>query len=103
MDNLLFDPAQEKAHLSAAIGAVYKHWRTAQMAQAYVELVHAVAGAELALSVLESQHTLQGIGFGVHILGLQCLTMVAHEEIARVERFALALVEKERAAHPYVH
>jgi hypothetical protein len=103
MEKLLFDPAQEKNFLSAANGAVYKHWDAAQMGQAYVELVQAVVGAELALAVPESQHATYDIALRIHVLGLRCRTMVAREEIARVERFALALVEKERAFHPYLH
>jgi hypothetical protein len=103
MDEQRFDPAQERDALSAAIGAVHTHWGTAQMSHAYVALVHAVARAKLALSVLEPQHATYDTALRIHVLGLRCMTMVAQEEIARVERFALAVVEKERAFPPYLH
>jgi hypothetical protein len=45
----------------------------------------------------------KGLAFKVYVMGLASLVMVAREEIARAERFALALVEKEAAARPFLH
>ncbi len=72
------------------------------MAQAYTDLHAAVARAEQALSVLAEQQDRRGIAFKIHVLGLASLVMVAREEIQRAERFALAVGEREAAAHPFL-
>ena len=97
--DLPYDPAQEKERLSAALSAVYKHWGTAQMAQAYLTLVQAIARAELALAVVPVQET-QERTFTVQVLGLDGMIQYAREELARIERSAPALVGKKRAKLP---
>jgi hypothetical protein len=42
MTELRYDPAQENECLSVALRAVYQHWGTAHMAQAYRTLVQAL-------------------------------------------------------------
>jgi hypothetical protein len=66
-------------------------------------LVQAVAHAEQALSHVQPFYNTGDTAFQVHVPGLGCMRMVAREEIARVERFALALIEKQAAAHPFLH
>jgi hypothetical protein len=73
------------------------------MAHAYEALVQAIAHAEQAQAVLDPLQNTQGHAFKVHVLGLGPMILYAREELAQVERFALALVEKERATHPYLH
>jgi hypothetical protein len=99
----LCDPVQEKEILYVAIDTLPQQWGKAEMAQAYTDLHAAVARAERALSVLEPHQDKRGIAFKVHVLGLACMVMVAREEIARAERFARALVEREAAAHLFLH
>src|SRR5438105_3427527 len=103
MANLPYDPAHEKELLSAAIGAVHKHWGTRHMAKAYEDLIQAVARAEQARAVLDPLQDTRGHAFKVHVLGLGCMLLYARGELVRVERFALALVEKEQATYPYLH
>jgi hypothetical protein len=103
MTGLLCDPVQEKDALYGAIDTLHQQWGRRQMAQAYTDLHAAVARAERALSVLEPHQDKRGIAFKVHVLDLACMVMVAREEIARVERFARALVEREAAAHLFLH
>jgi len=102
MTGLLCDPAQEKEVLYIAIDALHKQWGKPQMAKAYRDLRAAVARAEQALSVLAEQQDRRGIAFKIHVLGLASLVMVAREEIQRAERFALAVGEREAAAHPFL-
>jgi hypothetical protein len=77
MDEQRFDPAQEKDALSAAIGAVHRHWGTAQMGQASEALVQAIAHAEPGLSNLEPQSAFQDMALRSHVLGLRWMTLVA--------------------------
>ena len=100
MAELPYDPAQEKDCLSAAIGAVDKHWGTAQGAQAYKALVQAVTHAEQALAVLAPLQDTRGHAFKVHVLGLDFMLQYAREEKARVERRAPTVVDKKRAKCP---
>ena len=101
MADLPYDLAQEKERLSAAIGAVCKHWGTAQMARAYLTLVQAIARAELALAVVPVQET-QERTFTVQVLGLDGMIQYVREELVRIERSAPALVGKKRAKLPSV-
>jgi hypothetical protein len=103
MATLPYDPAHEKDRLSAAIAAVQQHWGTAEMAYADEDLVQAVAHAKRAQTVLAPLQNTRGHAFKVHVLGLDFMILYAREEIARVERFAWSLVEKEQAKHPYSH
>ena len=103
MADLPYDPAQEKESLSAAIGAVSQHWGTRHMAKAYEALVQAIAHAEQAQAVLTPLQDTRGPACKVHVLSLGWMILYACGELARVERFALALVDKERAPHPYLH
>jgi hypothetical protein len=64
------------------------------MARAYIDLVHTMARAEQALSLLQPPYATRSIAFRVNVLGLACMVMVAREEIARAERFALVLMER---------
>jgi hypothetical protein len=100
--DLPYDPAQEKERLSAALSAVYKHWGTAQMAQAYLTLVQAIARAEHALAVVVPMQETQGRAFTVQVLGLDGMIQYAREELVRLERSAPALVGKKRAKLPSV-
>jgi hypothetical protein len=94
MTGLLCDPVREQDALYVAIDTLHKQWGRRQMAQAYTDLHVAVARAGRALSVLEEQQDKRGIAFKTHVMGLAATVMVAHEEIARTRRFALALVER---------
>jgi len=73
------------------------------MAKAYETLIQAIAHAEQARAVLAPLQDTQGHAFNVHVLGLGWMILYAWEELARVEHFALALLDKERARHPYLH
>jgi hypothetical protein len=97
------DLVQEQDALYGAIDTLHRQWGRSQMAKSYTDLHTAVARAERALSVLEPHQDKRGIAFKIHVLGLACMVMVAREEITRAERFALALVEREAAAHPLLH
>jgi hypothetical protein len=103
MTGLLCDPVQEKNALCTAIDTLHAQWGKAGMAQAYTALQIAVARAEQALSVLEPHQDKRGIAFKIHVLGLASMVMVAREEIARAELFALALIEKQAATHLFLH
>ena len=52
MDDLRFDPAQEKELLYAAIGTLYAQWGRSSQEQAYADLHAAIVRAERALAVL---------------------------------------------------
>ena len=97
MADLPSDPAQEKERLSAALSAVYKHWGTAQMVQAYLTLVQAIARAEHALAAVVPMQETQERTFTVQVLGLDGMIQYAREELVRIERSAPALVGKKRA------
>jgi hypothetical protein len=103
MATLPYDPAQEKDRLSAAIGAVHRHWGTAEMGYAYEDLLQAVAHAEQARAVLDPLQNTRGHAFKVHVLGLGGMILYARDELARAERFAWSLLEKAQAKHPYLH
>ena len=100
MAELPYDPDQETERLSAALSAVYKHWGTAHMAQAYRTLVQALARAEQTRAALARQQATQGGAFTVQVLGLDSLLQYAREELARIERAAPALVGKKKAKRP---
>jgi len=53
--------------------------------------------------MLQAHQDNRGIAFKIHVLGLAAMVTVAREEIARAERFALVLMEKEAAVHPFLH
>jgi hypothetical protein len=63
-----FDPVQEKAELSRAIGALLHCWGKPDMAQAVATLRAALAQAEHALAALE-QEPERDTAFAVHVLG----------------------------------
>lgn len=100
MDELPYKPAQEKEHLFAAIGAVYKHWGTAEMAHAYENLLHAVVRVEQALSVLTPGHDSESLTLRVHVLSLGCMSQYARDEIARVECCASTRAEQVIVSPP---
>ena len=81
MADLPYDPAQEKVRLSAAHGALHKHWGTEQMGQAHEELVEMVAHAEHVLAALTPHYETEGIAFRVHVLGLGCMIQYARDQI----------------------
>jgi len=100
MADLPYDLAQEKERLSAALSAVYKHWGTAQMAQAYLTLVQAIARAEHALAAVVPMQETQGSAFAVQVLGLDGMIQYAREELVQIEHSAPTLVGKKRAKLP---
>lgn len=78
-----------------------RHWGTVKMAHAYEDLVQAVARAEQIWAALDPLQNTRGHAFKVQVLALGCLILYARQEMARVERFAPAWVDKARAKHPY--
>src|SRR5262245_25328269 len=103
MSGLLCDPVQEQDALYGAIDTLHRQWGRSQMAKSYTDLHTAVARAERTLSVLEPHQDKRGIAFKIHVMGLASIVMVAREEIARAERFALAVVTRQAAAHLFLH
>jgi hypothetical protein len=73
------------------------------MGYAYEDLRQAVTHAERALAVLDPLQNTRGPAFKVHIAGLGGMILYARDELARGERFAWSLVDKERAQHPSLH
>ena len=98
-----YDPTLESERLSAALRAVYKHWGTRHMAQAYRTLVQAIARAEHALAVGVPAQETPGSTFTVQVLGLDSLRQYAREELARIERAAPALVGNKKTKRPAWH
>jgi uncharacterized protein YbaR (Trm112 family) len=96
MSTCQFDPAKEKAMLSAAITALEKSWGKPGMAQAVADLRTALAHAEHALSVLEHE-TNRDTAFEVHVLGLGFQVTYAREELDRAEQFAFDMLGQRRA------
>jgi hypothetical protein len=102
MAKLPYDPTQENERLSAALSAVYQHWGTRHMAQAYRTLVQALARAEQTRAALASHQATPGSTLPVQVLGLDSLLQYAREELARIERAAPALAGKKKAKLPSV-
>lgn len=81
-----FDPVQEKAELSRAIGALLHSWGKPDMAQAVAALRTALAHAEHALAALEREPE-RDTAFAVHVLGLGFQVTYAREELGQAEQF----------------
>ena len=88
--------AQANERLSTALRAVYQHWGTAHMAQAYRTLVQALARAEEARAALALQPATPGSGYPVQALALDSLLQYARAELVRIERAAPAVVGKKK-------
>jgi hypothetical protein len=100
MAELPSDAAQESERLSAALRAVYQHWGTRHMAQAYRTLVQALARAEQTRAALALQQETPRSTFTVQTLALDSLLQYAREELARIERPAPALVGNKKTTRP---
>jgi len=100
---LPYDPAREKDLLSAAHGAVYKYWGTAQRAHAYEALVEAIAHAEQALAALAPYYETADTAFRVHLLGLEGMIQYARDDLERLGRFARTLAKDRAASSPGGH
>jgi hypothetical protein len=79
-----FDPAQEKALLSGAIGALERAWGKPGMAQALTALRTALAHAEHALAILEREPE-RDTAFAVHVAGLGIQVTYARAELELAE------------------
>ena len=100
MAKLPSDAAQESERLSAALRAVYQHWGTRHMAQAYQSLVQALDHAEQTRAALALQQETLESTFTVQVLGLDSLLQYAREEVARIERSVPAVVGKKKTRRP---
>ena len=103
MADLPYDPVQEKEHLSAAHGTVYKHWGTAQRAYAYEALVDAIAHAEQALAALAPYYRTADTAFRVHLSGLEGMIQYAHDDLERLGRLAGTLATNRATSSPRGH
>jgi len=70
------------------------------MGYAYEDLLQAVAHAEHALAVLDPLQNTRGPAFKAQVASLGGLILYAREELARADRFAVALAEKAHAQLP---